>query len=156
MSNFDTSTLSTNVLTMESQENEVGTLIFLIINNSLIDHNIFKWCCNLGNGRRLKQSYLPCGCTAKLRLNFQSHSNQMVITTLKTEHCIHPTQPLEAYMKGKLKWNSPKNSGKKKTDSDSNSGTLQMTLLTEIWPNSFLNTSTLVLQLGKVYRKINL
>ena len=124
MRTFNTSTLSINVLTLDRQENEVDTLIFLI-NNSLIDHKIFKWCSNVGTGKRQNQNYLPNGCTAKLRLNYQSRSNRLVITTLNNVHGNHPKE----CMKSKLKI-SPKNAG----NSVSNSGTLQITLLTEIWP----------------------
>ena len=72
-----------------------------------------------GTGERQSLSYLPNGCTARLRLNYQAQTNQLVITTLNNEHVNHP--PPEACKKSKLKRISPKNAGKKKTASDSKS-----------------------------------
>lgn len=40
-----------------------------------------------GAGRRPHQNYLPCGCNAKLRLNFHGQNGgSLCVTTLVTEH----------------------------------------------------------------------
>ncbi|KAE9548122.1 hypothetical protein FO519_008669 [Halicephalobus sp. NKZ332] len=46
-----------------------------------------------GNGKRPNQSYLPSGCKAMLRLNFNYHENKLRITSLTTEHKNHEIGP---------------------------------------------------------------
>lgn len=49
----------------------------------------FKSSVILGVGKRPNQNYLPCGCKAMLRLNFNYSENALRITTLNDVHTGH-------------------------------------------------------------------
>ncbi|KAI1721369.1 hypothetical protein Ddc_07821 [Ditylenchus destructor] len=42
-----------------------------------------------GNGKRPNQNYLPCGCKAMMRLNYNYHDNALRVTLLKERHDGH-------------------------------------------------------------------
>ncbi|GMR42136.1 hypothetical protein PMAYCL1PPCAC_12331 [Pristionchus mayeri] len=55
-----------------------------------------------GAGKRPNQNYLPCGCTANLRLNYSFTDRCLKITTLKIEHSNHELSA-EAFAKCSIK-----------------------------------------------------
>ncbi|GMS99092.1 hypothetical protein PENTCL1PPCAC_21267, partial [Pristionchus entomophagus] len=57
-----------------------------------------------GDGQRPNQNYLPCGCTATIRINYCHTEKCLKITTFKIEHSNHAISPRSfAELQKKLK-----------------------------------------------------